>query len=729
MKQIVGEHKKMWGRIPLLIILWWALFSLPVLGRVADALISSRDTLIVPSGSLAGEQDVLISGYIVDEEGNPLPDATVFFDSGGSTDTTDSEGYYEMLLPHGWSGTAYPHKGDYLFDPENRVYEAVVRDLDYQNYEGYFPYVPPGWEVVASDLSHTIAIPSSAYMTLLGAPVAMGDLIGVFYWDEITQSEKCGGFSSWNGPCALMAFGDDLLTPEKDGFTEGEPFRWRIHRIADSTDHEAMATYRIMVPYTSDGNYYTNALSQIQTLQAEMLTVTVLPEETELCPGDSCVLTALPQGGSGIYTYSWSSLPAGFSSSQEQVVVSPDTSTYYYCEVATYAATASKAAWVSVAPFCQVTQTVPLPAGWSGLSSWVLPNDTVVETLFAPYEADFVVLKNLQKTYWPPYANTLVTWNPWDGYMVKMNSVVEMLFTGVPVEDQTVTLKEGWNLIPVLSPESVSVVSLFEPLGEDLIMVKEVAGTGVYWPSTQVNTLQVLTPGMAYWAALASSGQIDYGAVSKTWLTQVRREVRNPWNEVVKTGSSHVIALPDSALSPFTPGDVIGAFNARGACVGAVELLGDGAPTAMVLFGDDPTSEVVDGLVQGEFIRFRLWDVRKDSEVLLAAQYSEDYPDKEYFRSNGVSLVVGFTPLLGEDEAPPCDVILYPIPTPKNLFVEVTPKQPYGLEIYTEEGQRLRQEPETSGTTKINVEKMTPGIYIIRITVEKGVLFRKFVVS
>ena len=48
-----------------------------------------------------------------------------------------------------------------------------------------------------------------------------------------------------------------------------------------------------------------------------------------LCLGDSSQLEAFAYGGSGTYTYSWTSLPPGFTSSQSDPVVSPTQSTTY----------------------------------------------------------------------------------------------------------------------------------------------------------------------------------------------------------------------------------------------------------------------------------------------------------------------------------------------------------------------------------------------------------------
>jgi len=59
------------------------------------------------------------------------------------------------------------------------------------------------------------------------------------------------------------------------------------------------------------------------------LGVTAIADPTEICIGENSQLTALVSGGTGNYTYNWSSDPAGFSSTEQNPVVSPtQTSTY-----------------------------------------------------------------------------------------------------------------------------------------------------------------------------------------------------------------------------------------------------------------------------------------------------------------------------------------------------------------------------------------------------------------
>lgn len=71
-----------------------------------------------------------ISGYVTELDGN-TPVEGVLIDAnnnGGSTDTTDADGYYEVMVPYGWSGTTTPIKEGYTFEPNSILYNNVAAD-------------------------------------------------------------------------------------------------------------------------------------------------------------------------------------------------------------------------------------------------------------------------------------------------------------------------------------------------------------------------------------------------------------------------------------------------------------------------------------------------------------------------------------------------------------------------------------------------------------------------
>jgi len=152
---------------------------------------------------------------------------------------------------------------------------------------------------------------------------------------------------------------------------------------------------------------------------------------------------------------------------------------------------------------------IPIPQGWSGISSYIIPVDDNIETIFEPIINELTILKNDSGVYWPAEnINTLQTWDSHTGYIIKVSNEIELTITGSAQSNTTVDLFEGWNLIPVLTESNVNVAELFA--GLDLIMVKDVAGTGIYWPYHNVNTLEYLTPGKSYFVSMGSSGSITF---------------------------------------------------------------------------------------------------------------------------------------------------------------------------------------------------------------------------
>lgn len=75
--------------------------------------------------------------------------------------------------------------------------------------------------------------------------------------------------------------------------------------------------------------------------------------------GDSSQLNATASGGSGTYTYSWTSVPAGFTSNLQSPWVKPLTTTFYACEVSDGTNIVSGSVTITV----QNPQGVPSEAG------------------------------------------------------------------------------------------------------------------------------------------------------------------------------------------------------------------------------------------------------------------------------------------------------------------------------------------------------------------------------
>ncbi len=69
------------------------------------------------------------------------------------------------------------------------------------------------------------------------------------------------------------------------------------------------------------------------TVTASPLTASATATPAVVCAGQSVQLYVIPAGGSGTYTYSWTSVPAGFTSTIQNPVVTPSVSTQYIAHV------------------------------------------------------------------------------------------------------------------------------------------------------------------------------------------------------------------------------------------------------------------------------------------------------------------------------------------------------------------------------------------------------------
>lgn len=152
---------------------------------------------------------------------------------------------------------------------------------------------------------------------------------------------------------------------------------------------------------------------------------------------------------------------------------------------------------LDAAPLLQ--QVLNLQSGWSGISGWVVPENPELTALLTPVEDDLIILYNNEGMYYPAQGtNTLVNWNAQSGYIVKMAQAGQITLSGSAAASASYSLGQGWSIIPVTSSCNVDVASLFGTLNQ-VVMIKEVAGLGVYWPQNAINTLPTLMPGKAYY--------------------------------------------------------------------------------------------------------------------------------------------------------------------------------------------------------------------------------------
>ena len=150
-------------------------------------------------------------------------------------------------------------------------------------------------------------------------------------------------------------------------------------------------------------------------------------------------------------------------------------------------------------------QIIELAEGWSGISSYLIPSNQSLESIFDDIENDLVFLYNFDGFYWPgENVNTLGGWNPNSGYAIKMASGAALTIFGDTNPDTDVELNATVSFLHIPTECGISTDELLQQLGENLIMVQEVATAKVYLPSYSINQIGQLIAGKAYFVTIAN---------------------------------------------------------------------------------------------------------------------------------------------------------------------------------------------------------------------------------
>jgi len=290
-------------------------------------------------------------------------------------------------------------------------------------------------------------------------------------------------------------------------------------------------------------------------------------------------------------------------------------------------------------------QTVVLPLGWSGWSSFIDPLTAAsfadVIAPVAPY-MDFG--QYFGSIYWPAYGiNTLGDFSNDHGYVARMNAAAEFTLQGNLLAPGIINLNAGWNLISILSECDVDVSLLGTING--FVICMEVAGSGVYWPAGGITTLTNLVPGKAYWVKSAA-GTFTFPACAKNASVSVqlpvRKEYTAPWNTVNYTAVTHFIAISEEAGRVLAKDDMIGAFNTAGICTGITQY--EGKATSLNIFGDDVTTTAPDGMTDGSNLIFKVFRATTGEIFDVTVNYGIDMPDYNgTFTTLGMSRISGMT--------------------------------------------------------------------------------------
>ena len=244
---------------------------------------------------------------------------------------------------------------------------------------------------------------------------------------------------------------------------------------------------------------------------------------------------------------------------------------------------------------------IPLYAGWNLISTRLTPNDNDMQSIFSSLELNNLIyvtgFNNGVSVYDPnglPFLNTLSQFEDGYGYWVKVNEDDTLVINGNPISHDFIPpYNAGWNLMGYLEGYSQSVSSYFDFLldEDNLIYVTNFnQGAAFYDPNGLpfLNSLNYVEDNLGYWVKTVN----PFGGIS---LRLSHDSQHYSPNFMLLNGESN--------LSEYI-GEKVQVYNQDLENIAELEIIEGGYLMTNAIYGDDPTTELIEGLEDGELLSF-----------------------------------------------------------------------------------------------------------------------------
>jgi hypothetical protein len=287
-----------------------------------------------------------------------------------------------------------------------------------------------------------------------------------------------------------------------------------------------------------------------------------------------------------------------------------------------------------------VSHGITLAQGWNMNSSFVTPQNTILDTLLADIRPNLYILKNnTGQVYWPAFSiDQIGHWNSKQGYQIYMNSADTLTMTGLEVDPQATpdTLSSGWNLPAYLRNNPMRVDSAVNSIASALVIVKNNAGQ-VYMPQYGINQIGSMRPGQGYQIYVTAISILLYPAnlaPAPLYLLTKRQVITlaqvldlKPQHfklGIKNTGANSTLLIESPGLND---GDEIAV------CTMSNQVVGVGVANAgkvlMTVWGEnDLTKDKISGPKKGETLRLTYWNSADGKEDAVTLGGLQDHLNK-----------------------------------------------------------------------------------------------------
>ena len=246
---------------------------------------------------------------------------------------------------------------------------------------------------------------------------------------------------------------------------------------------------------------------------------------------------------------------------------------------------------------------IPLYEGWNLISTNLTPHENNIESIFSSLEPNnliYVTGFNSGVSFYDPnglpFLNTLHGIEDGYGYWVKVNEDDTLIINGNPINSNFIPpYNTGWNLMGYTEIYTQPVSNYFNFLGDDLIYVTSFNQGAIFYDPSGLpflNTLNNVEDNLGYWVKTAN----PFGGIALRLSEDNQNYSPNFMLINGKTNLENYV------------GERIKVCNNEMEKIAELEIIEGGYLMTNAIFGDDPTTELSEGIEDGELLSFKFMD-------------------------------------------------------------------------------------------------------------------------
>lgn len=285
--------------------------------------------------------------------------------------------------------------------------------------------------------------------------------------------------------------------------------------------------------------------------------------------------------------------------------------------------------------------TFSLTEGWNMISINIRPTN---EDLWAREEGPHVIrmlehlridehnhhvilIKNLVGQFYnPEYGyNSIPYWNLLEGYLIKVDEALETTWSGEAIPPDTdIPLTENWNMISYLPTYELDASSpdfhVLSPILDNLIIAKDLLGRFIN-PEYRYSNMPPWRETQGYLVKVDADVTLNYPEPQENvnFISVTREEDLSSthWTEPQITDNNMSVLINSIANVKSGQINQVVALNTERNVVGFGRIESDGL-CGLAIWGDDESTEEVEGLKESESFELRTWDEINKIEKLIS---------------------------------------------------------------------------------------------------------------